>query len=613
MVKNFSASSASSTAGDSSKNEAGNNAFYSDGIDGVSAGRAAAIAALARIVCSKRTNEKLPNQQLARFLSAVHDALVEKDRLVLCSLFFYGQNLFRLGLPGVEAILPHYLFALDIILIESAKIRLHPSIPEVEVRRACLRGLSSVVCWPTTFGMSKIPRKSCDTCYKPSATFPGPVFHSISYVRGCTRLYCSFDLGLTEEQTREMVRMAAQQHGNQTTEKGLCVSFVRGLVSAICDRICRPEWTGEHSVSLAAIDVLNCLSHLHPTVLFNNKDVSTGSLIVASLCRFIETQLNKPPPLHSKDLHSTVVAAYNSIAVWLNAAPILAECESVLNTVAEAVQLGVTGSKRKDSAPDDCKAASKRVLEAAEYLMYSLFSVVGRTGQTICDERRLLYTYGPAAIDTTKFLHVIVNGDTLLSLHEASHIKELADGCPCVLYIRRSPMQPASAGVAKLRPHPDGYNPEQQQPPTPLSSTFDTGKPSPQPSQATNSSIGDQFEISPEFLKVSCKLYRSPQTCKSIRILLYDMGLVDRVSFGKDIVCLDSGQSSEFYRSLHEMVDSCPARALHTTHIFYVKEGQRSAVDILENAVSSHSSFAGSYFSSDLEFLHVSQHIECLF
>ena len=37
-----------------------------------------------------------------------------------------------------------------------------------------------------------------------------------------------------------------------------------------------------------------------------SEDVSTGSLIVASLCRFIETQLMKPPPMHSKDLHSTV-------------------------------------------------------------------------------------------------------------------------------------------------------------------------------------------------------------------------------------------------------------------------------------------------------------------
>ncbi|KAK6036858.1 hypothetical protein COOONC_25637, partial [Cooperia oncophora] len=126
--------------------------------------------------------------------------------------------------------------------------------------------------------------------------------------------------------------------------------------------------------------------------------------------------------------------------------------------------------------------------------MYSLFSVVGRTSQGICDERRLLYMYGPAAIDTTKFLHVVVNGDTLLSLHEASHIKELADGCPCVLYIRRSPMQPASAGVAKLRPHPDGYSADQP-PATPLSSTFDTVK--------SNSASSSQMNKASDTLSVA--------------------------------------------------------------------------------------------------------------
>uniref|UniRef100_A0A0K0D5W8 Rap-GAP domain-containing protein n=1 Tax=Angiostrongylus cantonensis TaxID=6313 RepID=A0A0K0D5W8_ANGCA len=79
---------------------------------------------------------------------------------------------------------------------------------------------------------------------------------------------------------------------------------------------------------------------------------------------------------------------------------------------------------------------------------------------------------------------------------------------------------------------------------------------------------------------------KSPATCKSIRILLYDMGLVDQEGLGKDIICLDSGQSQEFYRDLHEVVDSCPTRALNTTYVFYVKEGQRSALDILGNAMN---------------------------
>lgn len=40
-----------------------------------------------------------------------------------------------------------------------------------------------------------------------------------------------------------------------------------------------------------------------------------------------------------------VVSAYMCIVSWLTAVPMLAECESVLHTVAEAVQLGVTGAR----------------------------------------------------------------------------------------------------------------------------------------------------------------------------------------------------------------------------------------------------------------------------
>lgn len=91
-----------------------------------------------------------------------------------------------------------------------------------------------------------------------------------------------------------------------------------------------------------------------------------------------------------------------------------------------------------------------------------------------------------------------------------------------------------------------------------------------------------------------------PSVCDSIRVLLYDLGMVDRDTFGSEIVPLDSGQrcffppisgqldifSADFYRDLHEIVDSCPSRSLQTAHIFYVKEGQRSAVDILDNALN---------------------------
>lgn len=657
--------SSTSTAGGSHAQK------HPEEVDGVIAGRAAALASLIRIITSKSSSEKIPNSQLANFYATVFQCLVEKERVMLCTLFYYGRNLFRLGLPGIESLLPHFLFALDIVMIESSKLRLHPSISEVEVRRACLRALSSVICWPTTFGMSKIPQiaeaaglKSNATTYLHlrsrifktlmfsvrNETDPTNLHIALSLCAVLVEESCQFDLGLNEEQTKEMIRISTTASSSGQPEKGLCASIVRGVLSAICDKFGRIE-TIDHSTALAIIDVLNCISHVHHTVLFNNMDVSTGTLVIASLCRFIEQQLNKPPPMHSKDLHSTVVAAYNAVAVWLTASPLLAECVGVLGTVCDVIQLGVTGSK---SSPDlqkssrdavKPKAASQRVLEAAEALMYTLFCVVGRKPGPLRDERRLLHKYGPDRINTSKFLHVLVNGDTLLSLHEASHIQDIPSDSASIVYVRRSPMQGANTGVAKLRPKAENYHPEIggiAPPMTPMSavSTNDgfEGPATPTRPQQPKS-IGEQFVIPPEFYKNSCKLdnafrnlestaeteaiaeemkqhnsqngrsffdesrrnnvfermkpeerivapMKSSDKCSSIRMMLYDFGLINERIYGSEIVLLDSSMSEKFYRDLHEMVDCAPARTQLTSHIFYVKEGQRNAVDILENALN---------------------------
>ncbi|CAI2339835.1 unnamed protein product [Caenorhabditis sp. 36 PRJEB53466] len=638
-------------------------------VDGVTAGRAAALASLIRIITSKSSAEKIPNAQLANFYSTLFQTLVEKERVMMCTLFYYGRNLFRLGLPGIESLLPHFLFALDIVMIESSKLRLHPSISEVEVRRACLRALSSVICWPTTFGMSKIPQIAEAAGLKSNAatylhlrsrifktlmfsvrneTDPSNLHISLALCAVLVEESCQFDLGLNEEQTKEMIRISTTASSSGQPEKGLCASIVRGVLSAICDKFGRIE-TIDHSTALAIIDVLNCISHVHHTVLFNNMDVSTGTLVIASLCRFIEQQLNKPPPMHSKDLHSTVVAAYNAVSVWLTASPLLAECVGVLGTVCDVIQLGVTGSK---SSPDGQKtrgdnakpkAASQRVLDAAEALMYTLFCVVGRKPGPLKDERRLLHKYGPERINTTKFLHVLVNGDTLLSLHEASHIEDIQSNSATVLYVRRSPMQGANTGIAKLRPKPINYQPDVGMPPmTPMSAVstvdgFDGGN-TPNRTQPQKS-IGEQFDIPPEFYKNSCRLdsaFRNLEStaeteaiaeemkqqnsqngrsffdearrhnvfermlpeerlvtplkevdkCSSIRMMLYDFGLINDKIYGSEIVLLDSSISDKFYRDLHETVDCAPARNQLTAHVFYVKEGQRNAVDILENALN---------------------------
>uniref|UniRef100_A0A915PPU4 Uncharacterized protein n=1 Tax=Setaria digitata TaxID=48799 RepID=A0A915PPU4_9BILA len=125
-------------------------------VDGVSAGRAAALGALCRIICSKKSKEIVTDSQLAQFYKVVYEALLEKDRLMLCSLIYFGSGIFRLALKGVEILLPQFVQALETIYTQSVKMRLHPSIDKIHMRRACLNTLSSIISWPTTFGNMRI-------------------------------------------------------------------------------------------------------------------------------------------------------------------------------------------------------------------------------------------------------------------------------------------------------------------------------------------------------------------------------------------------------------------------------------------------------------------------
>uniref|UniRef100_A0A914YH21 Rap-GAP domain-containing protein n=1 Tax=Panagrolaimus superbus TaxID=310955 RepID=A0A914YH21_9BILA len=76
-------------------------------------------------------------------------------------------------------------------------------------------------------------------------------------------------------------------------------------------------------------------------------------------------------------------------------------------------------------------------------------------------------------------------------------------------------------------------------------------------------------------------------SCKvnSVRNFLYDLGYVNDKSFGTTLQPLDSGNSEEFYRDLHQIVDRTHTRIAQTVGIFFVKEGQKNVIDILENSL----------------------------
>uniref|UniRef100_A0A914L4F7 RGS domain-containing protein n=1 Tax=Meloidogyne incognita TaxID=6306 RepID=A0A914L4F7_MELIC len=73
--------------------------------------------------------------------------------------------------------------------------------------------------------------------------------------------------------------------------------------------------------------------------------------------------------------------------------------------------------------------------------------------------------------------------------------------------------------------------------------------------------------------------------CNSLRVFLYDLGLINRTSFLNELTPLDSSSYDIFYDSLYTTVDQHPVHLTETVSIFYVKEGQKCIEDILQNNI----------------------------
>lgn len=95
------------------------------------------------------------------------------------------------------------------------------------------------------------------------------------------------------------------------------------------------------------------------------------------ICDYICYQCSRPPPAHSKDLHSTIVAAFQCASAWLMQHPYLLQDKDCLTTVLEVVELGISGTKSagkpgesiKLKEEKELKPASMRVRDAAEALL----------------------------------------------------------------------------------------------------------------------------------------------------------------------------------------------------------------------------------------------------
>ncbi|XP_030564945.1 ral GTPase-activating protein subunit beta isoform X1 [Drosophila novamexicana] len=161
--------------------------------------------------------------------------------------------------------------------------------------------------------------------------------------------------------------------------------FVRATY-LVCHRLIS-SWKTDLNVSLAALELLSGLARLHirETARKLTNDALECKRAVKWICDYICYQCSRPPPAHSKDLHSTIVAAFQCTAAWLMQHPYLLQDKDCLQTVLEVVELGISGTKSQSKNGDlpkfkdekELKPASMRVRDAAENLLTIILEQVG--------------------------------------------------------------------------------------------------------------------------------------------------------------------------------------------------------------------------------------------
>lgn len=88
-------------------------------------------------------------------------------------------------------------------------------------------------------------------------------------------------------------------------------------------------------------------------------------------------QCSRPPPAHSKDLHSAIVAAFQCISIWLTEHGDLLLDRECLISILEVIELGISGSKSVNVSTEtvkykdgkELKPVSMRVRDAAESIL----------------------------------------------------------------------------------------------------------------------------------------------------------------------------------------------------------------------------------------------------
>uniref|UniRef100_A0A8C2ERA2 Ral GTPase activating protein, beta subunit (non-catalytic) n=1 Tax=Cyprinus carpio TaxID=7962 RepID=A0A8C2ERA2_CYPCA len=495
--------------------------------DNYESGRAEACGTLCRIFCSKKTGEDILPVYLSRFYMVLIQGLQISDficRPVLASIILNSSALFCSDLKGINVVVPYFISALETILPDRELSKFKSYVNPTELRRASIHILLSMLPLPHHFGNVKSEvllegkfSNDDNSLHDKAVTFLSLKLRLVNILIGAlqtetdsinTQMILAAMLNIVQDsallesvggsvdgshsldkshsRNNSGISNASAGSSEATTpdserpaqalmrDYALHTDTAAGLlirsIHLLTQRL-NSQWRLDMSISLAALELLAGLAKVKVSV-----ESSDRKRAVSSVCSYIVYQCSRPAPLHSRDLHSMIVAAFHCLCVWLTEHPDMLNEKDCLIEVLEIVELGISGSKSKTGEQEvkykgdkEHNPASMRVKDAAEATLSCIMQVLGAFPSpsgpaspcSLLNEDTLIKYSRLTSTSHSNFRYFVLDNSVILAMLEQPLGNE-QNPCPSVTMLIRG-MSGRHAWTMQLFHQPRGARANQKQ------------------------------------------------------------------------------------------------------------------------------------------------------
>ncbi|XP_068172385.1 ral GTPase-activating protein subunit beta-like isoform X2 [Antennarius striatus] len=424
------------------------------------AGRAEACGTLCRIFTCKKTAEEILSVYLSRFYVTLLQGLQVSPEAcppVLASILLNSTCLFCCDLRGVVMLLPPFLSALENVLLDRELLRFKCYANLVDLRRSSILILLSLLPLPLQFPLvqsevllngefsgddvtagsilSLKPRlisvligvlnleTDSSNIQLILAAILNLVQDSAAFeAAGQTQQEAAPQLDGAQRPCRTGGTTAKTRAPGRTIQSDTTASLWVKVVQLLTQRL-TIQWKNNSVVCLSALEVLGGLAKVKVKV-----EAAERRRAIASVCSCIVFQCGRPPPLHSRELHSVIVASFCCLNVWLTQHPVVLDEQDCLSGVLEIVELGLSGSKSRQEEDvrskeeKELNPTSLRVKEAAEETLSCVMQASGVFPflGNLLDEAALIDLCGLNNSSEKKFRYFVLDKSVIVAMLEQS-------------------------------------------------------------------------------------------------------------------------------------------------------------------------------------------------